>query len=480
MKKQLVALFSFLLAFTTLNAQNEIDALRYSRLSPTGTARYVGTGGAFGALGGDFTTLSNNPAGIGLYKSSEFTITPSLFFGKTESTYFNEWNEDDKYNFNLGNIGVVIATDPTKKKPETQWRNIQFGIGVNRLANFHSRAIIDGFNETSSFLTPYLDYAQGLNPNDLDNFSTGLAYDAYLLWLDDNGNYQIDMPFGGVRQRKIMETSGSINEMVLSIGGNYMDRLYLGATVGVPYVRYKENTLYTETDEENRNDYFGSFTRSDELITEGTGVNLKLGAIFRATDWFRIGGAIETPTFYTLTDTYSTTFRGSFDTDTATRASADGFYEYELNTPFKASAGVGFIIGKSGLISADYQMVDYANAKLRASDYDFGGENKNIKDSYVKTHNIKIGTEWRFGTLNVRGGYSISDNPYRYGTNSTMNTYSAGIGIREKRFFVDFAWAMNDMDDEHQLYSAPFDADAATAFTKINNNMFLMTLGIRF
>lgn len=480
MKTKIVALFILLLAVTTLSAQNEIDALRYSRLNPTGTARFVGTGGAFGALGGDFTSLSNNPAGLGIYKSSEFTITPSLFFGKTESTYFGEFNEDDKYNFNLGNIGVVIVTDPTKKKPETQWRNVNFGIGVNRLANFHSRVIIDGFNETSSYLTPYIDYSQGLDPDDLDAFSTGLAYDAYLLFLDDNGNYQVDMPFGGVRQRKTMETSGSINEMVLSLGGNYNDKLYLGATIGVPYVRYKENTLYSESDEENRSEYFGSFSRADQLLTEGTGVNLKIGAILRATDWLRVGGAIETPTFYTLTDTYTTTFRGSFDTDTTTRASAEGFYEYELNTPFKASAGVGFILGKSGLISADYQMVDYANAKLRASDYDFQDENNAVKDAYVKAHNLRFGTEWRFGALSLRGGYSISDNPYRYGTNSTMNTYSAGIGIRDKRFFVDLAWAMNDMDDEYQLYSSPLDAEVASSFTKINNNMFLMTFGIRF
>lgn len=484
MKKLFVIIAVFLFASSGLLAQNEIDALRYSRLMPTGTARYVGTGGAFGAIGADFSALSNNPAGIGLYKSSEFSITPSLFEGRSESVYFGEVKEDNRFNFNLGNIGLVLVSTPNEKAALSGWKNFQFGFGINRLANFNNRISITGFNETSSYLTPYVNEANYFNYdlNDLGEFGSGLAYDAYLIGYDSlAGEYYIDMPNGQVQQSKRIETKGSIRELVFSAGANYSDRIYLGATIGVPFLRYSERSTFTEEDIDNLNNYFGDFSRIDELDTRGTGVNLKAGIIIRPADWIRIGGAIETPTFYTLSDEYTTTFDANFDTLYGNKsASAEGYYEYELTTPYKAMAGVGLIIGKNGLISADYQFIDYTAARLRAPDYDFDAENDAIRNDYLKAHNIRFGTEWRFGMLNFRGGYGISANPYKYGTESLMNSYSLGIGLRGNKAFLDFAWVRNQMDDEYYLYNAPSGADPSLSTVKIENTSVLMTFGIKF
>lgn len=485
MKKLLVATLGFLIGMGSLFAQNEIDALRYSRLNPTGTARFTAMGGAFGALGADFSSLSNNPGGIGLYKSSEITITPSLYFGKTESTYFGDFSEDTKYNFNLGNAGIVIVSPI--RKPESDWKYVQFGFGVNRLNNYNNRVLITGFNDASSLLTPYVIESEGLSLDELDEFGAGLAYDTELMYDTAVGQYVIDMPNGGVSQRKSIETRGSMNEMVFSVGANYNDLVYLGATLGVPFFKYKETSIYTETDTEDNNNYFHSFTKTDELETEGSGINFKVGLIIRPADWFRIGAGIETPTFFTdVTDSYSTTFKSNFDTAASLRASAQGFYEYELQTPFKAMAGVGFIIGKSGLISADYQFVDYSKARLRAADYDFDTENEAIRNGYLSANNFRLGAEWRAGVLSLRGGYAISDNPYKSGTNSALHTYSAGLGIRQSKFFVDLTWTMNDMDDEYHLYSLPEgfmdlnDPDYPRASANVKNTMFLMTIGYKY
>lgn len=484
MKKTLAIFTALFLGTISLFAQNEIDALRYSRLMPSGTARYMATGGAFGALGADFTSLSHNPAGIAVYKSSEISFTPSLFEGRSNSSYFGETDENDRFNFNIGNAGIVMVSTPGSKSSDAGWKNFQFGFGVNRLANFNNRISISGFNESSSYLTPYVNEANANNYSldDLDNFGSGLAYDTYLMGYDSlAGEYFIDMPNGGVLQSKYIQTKGGINEMVFSVGANYDDRVYLGATVGVPFLRYSERSQYSEDDVEGSNVYFGSFDRIDELETTGTGVNLKAGIIIRPTDWFRIGGAIETPTFYTLTDEYSTTFKASFDTLYGTkRKTSEGFYEYELNTPFKAMAGVGIILGKAGLISADYEYLDYSNARLRAADYDFEAENDAIRNDYNKAHNIRLGTEWRYGMISLRGGYGISANPYKFGTESIMKSYSLGLGIRGSKAYLDFAWVMNSMDDEYHLYSAPENADPAVADVSIENSMLLMTFGFKY
>ena len=460
-------------------AQNEIDALRYSRLNYSGSARFVSMGGAFGALGADFTTLSHNPAGIGLYRSSEISITPSMFIARTETTLDGTFRDDSRYNFNLGNVGIVMANNPTLRNPKTLWKNVQFGFGLNRMANFNNRVNIESKNLESSYLSSYVDYSYGIHPDDLDPFGAQLAYDTELLFVVDSANwrYNIDQPNGNVNQRKSIDSKGSINEMVFTVGTNYNDRIYIGATLGIPFIRYIENTTYTETELVHDESVFNSMTRSNYLETYGTGVNFKFGLIFRATDWLRLGGAIHTPTFYSsMSDNYGVTLKSKFDNGFTSTKGANGVYDYELTTPMRAIGSVGFIIGKAGVVSADYEYVDYSTARLRAPDYDFYDENENIRNDYSNAHNLRFGTEWRYGSVNFRGGYSISANPYNYGTNSVLNTYSAGIGFREKNFYLDLAWAGSQFDDEYYLYNGLVNAAESSTFY----NKFMMTIGIKY
>lgn len=478
MKK--LVLFSLIAALFTAEttAQNEIDALRYSRLNYSGTARFVSMGGAFGALGADFTTLSHNPAGIGLYRSSEITFTPAIGLTRTEALLDRNFREDSKYNFNIGSVGLVMTNDNVSRNG-SGWKNVQFGFGLNRMANFNNRVRIEGDNFNSSILTGYMESAQGVHPEDLGTFDTRLAYDTELLFVTDSSTwtYGVDKPYGGVNQRKSIDSKGSINEMVFSIGANYNDKVYLGATVGIPYLKYSENATFTETALPDDETVFNSMTRTDFLETSGTGINFKFGLILRATDWLRLGGAIHTPTFYSgMTDEYRSTIRAKYDNGFNPSASANGIYEYELTTPFRAIGSVGIIVGKHGVISADYEFVDYSTARLLAQDYDFYDENEAIRSMYQQANNFRFGTEWRYGALNFRGGYGISANPYNVGTNSAMNTYSAGIGIREKGFYIDLAWVGSQYDDDYYLYNGLVKAAETTTF----NNTFMVTLGIKY
>ena len=479
MKKLSLIISIFSLIAVSAMAQNQIDALRYSRLNYSGTARFVSMGGAFGALGADFSSLSQNPAGIGLYRSSEISITPSVSISKTEATLNGNFRDDSKYNFNLGNVGIVMSSSPSLRNPSTLWKNVQFGFGLNRMANFNNRVRIDGDNMESSFLTPYRDAAQGVNPNDLGAFDTRLAYNTDLLFITDSSdwNYDVDLPDGGVNQRKTIYSKGSINEMVFSVGANYNDRLYIGATVGVPSVRFEEAANFTETALPGEETVFKSMSRTDNLETSGTGINFKIGLIFRATDWLRLGGAIHTPTFYSsMSDTYSSSMTSHFDNGYTSTDRADGYFEYELNTPMRAIGSIGFIIGKNGIISADYEFTDYSTARLRSSEYDFYIENEAVRTQFTQANNLRFGTEWRYGSISFRGGYGLSANPYITGVNSALSSYSLGLGLREKSFFVDMAWVYSSYDDEYYLYNGLVNPARTTTF----NNSFMLTLGIKY
>src|SRR5690554_4775011 len=126
------------LATQTSFAQNEIDALRYGQISSGATARSIGLGGAAGSFGGDFSSLSTNPAGIGVYRSSELMITPTLRFNKVNGTYFNNKESEDHAKMTLNNFGVVFTNAAKGENYSNRnWKAVSFGIGYNRVADFN-------------------------------------------------------------------------------------------------------------------------------------------------------------------------------------------------------------------------------------------------------------------------------------------------------------------------------------------------------
>ena len=476
MKRFILSLVIVITWAGTLLAQNQVDALRYSEFVYGGTARSLAMGNAFGALGADFSALSTNPAGIGIYKVSEISITPSIYTGKTNSLYQGNSGDDIKYNFNLSNAGVVFTVIP--KKENSEWKGVQFGFGVNRVANFNNAIVIEGANSETSILNSYLSNAQGVEPQDLNPFSTEMAFNTYLI--DTMGsltNYISAVPAGGTLQSKMIETSGSINELVLSLGGNYNDKLYLGATFGFPYLRYYENSTYREVDASDTIVGFKEMSLHEDLETEGTGFNFKFGMIYRITDWVRIGAAVHTPTFYNLKDNWSKDISASYDNGAQyTSESPKGSFDYELNTPLRAIGSVAFIIGKYALISADYEFVDYSDARLRSRDYKFFDENNTITALYTATSNIRAGVEVRLAPISIRGGYQLNFSPYDNNYNDGQRmAFSGGIGLRDKKYFIDLGYVYSMKSEDYYLYTG-----APVVVNDFSSHNFLLTLGFKF
>jgi hypothetical protein len=487
--KRIFILITLTAAVLSLNAQNEVDALRYSRLSVVGTARYSGLGGAFGALGADFSTLSVNPAGIGLYRGSEFSITPSFNVGSTKSVYLGDNGEDSRTNFSLGNVGFVSVMDAGNPKTSSI-RKVMFGFGINRVNSFNNRVIINGFNNNNSLLTVYIDESRGLKPIDLNAYGAGPAYDANLIYTDSANStiYHADMPNGGIMQRKSIESWGSMNEMELSMGANVLDKFYIGGTLGVPFIRYFEKTIYTEEDTQNRNSFFQRFDRTENLNTIGTGINFKLGIIYKPVEFIRLGVAVHTPTYFgKMSDVWSSNITSLFDTvmvdnkKSFSSSSPKGNYDYSLTTPFRAIGSLAFIFGKFGLLSADYEFVNYPGARLRpigTTDFSFYDQNKAISNKYQNTGNLRLGAELKFAQFSFRGGYGIEGDPFKNGINSSVgHSYSFGLGLREKEYFLDLAFVNYKRAEDYYIYDPSY---VQASRNTIQSNNLLLTFGLRF
>ena len=463
-------------------SKSETDALRYSQLTYGGTARFSAMGGSFGALGGDFSSLGINPAGIAVYRSSEITITPALNFSRIETSYFNTPEEDTKYDFNLGNFGAVITFPISGSDENGGWQFVNIGLGINRHNSFNERWIARGFNPNNSLMTSFLEEAirQG-SLSQLDDFSTGLAWDTWLLGKDEDTGFFVDMPEGMVSQHRETNASGSIREFVLSLGANYNDKLYLGATFGFPSVRYKEENIFRETDTEGLSDDFNQLTYIDSFETSGTGFNFKMGAIFRASDVVRLGAAFHIPTFYELRDKYRASMRSNmnFDDYTDFARSPEGRFDYELETPMKAIGSLGLVFGSIGMINIDYEYVDYSTMRLRSSDNLFTEENSIIRNAMTQQHVIRVGGEVRLDPVIFRAGYAHHSSPYVSGVNDgERSLLSAGFGIREGNYFLDFSYTYMFYNEDYILYA--LDSGGPVANRDFANSMFRATLGWRF
>ncbi|MCF8388067.1 MAG: outer membrane protein transport protein, partial [Bacteroidales bacterium] len=457
--------------------------------------------GAFGALGADFSSLSTNPAGIGLYRTSEFVLTPQLYFASVDATYQNSLRNDQKENFNFSNIGLVLTQDIPDRLNKGGWKYIQFGVGMNRLKNFNYRTIMEGVNSQNTMGEYFADIANnsGLSYSVIENDE----FDEFPYLNPAWWSYAIDtLPGGGgnqyvsrsadapYNQKQINHTWGSMNEISFSFGANYNDKLFLGASLGFPYIRYYQERSYTETNTAQGIDEvsYRRFQVNDELITKGTGFNLKLGLIYKPVQWLRIGGAVHTPTWYSnMTDELVVDMNTSYDTPDSEGNydyyasfpyySNSAIYEYDLKTPFRAMGNLALFFGPFGLLSVDYEFIDYSTAKLRGYDYDFDMENQAIANKYIATHNFKFGTEWRYTNFAFRGGYAIYQSPFSNNINDGAQTYySAGIGYRIDNFFLDFAWLHMTEKEDYYLYGNQ-DIQVAAANIDYNTNRFMLTLG---
>ncbi|NLI25221.1 MAG: hydrocarbon degradation protein, partial [Bacteroidales bacterium] len=165
MKRLLITGVVLMSSSLFLLAQNDGDAIRFSQYFPMGTARSVAMGSAFGALGADFSALSINPAGIGVYRKSELTFTPDIYYDKTQSTFYSQKYNDFKYKFLFNNLGGVFAFNSNRDKG---WVGAAIGVGYNRLADYNRNVTISASNTQSSLLDEFVFYADGLDTSRLN------------------------------------------------------------------------------------------------------------------------------------------------------------------------------------------------------------------------------------------------------------------------------------------------------------------------
>ncbi len=487
-----LTILAFLLLTFRPEAQTIRDVVRYSMVEPGGTARFIGVGGAMGALGADFSVLSTNPAGLAAFRRSEFTFTPALSHARVRETLSGEGNRtvaDSKTNMTIANAGMVIASRPLN----ANWTNKAFGFGVNQAAHFHRNASFDG-RSAGSITDRWLELSQGLSPQNLDPFEGGPAYDAEAIFRPDPDNfpsdYTSDFPIGAaVQKSQTIRNSGSISELVFSYAGNYRELLMVGMTLGVPFLNFEETRTYRETDERGEIEFFEDLTYTERLRVSGTGINLKAGFIVRASQLVRLGAAFHTPTLYGLDEGFSTETKYDYllngIVQNGEALSPEGSFQYQIRSPWRVIGSAGFIFGRNGFVSAEVEWLDYSRSQFRfnqtTNEADLAYEtelNDEIAGQLRAAVNLRLGGEFAWEKHRIRGGYAYLTDPFLTGEDPS-HQLSLGGGIRGEYFFLDLVFLHRMQSVRYEPYltaEAPFSSVASDR----TQNRLLATIGVKF
>ena len=477
---------SLLLLIATLSAQNESDALRYTQSNIFGTARYSAMGGAFAALGADFSCLSSNPAGIAAFRKSEISLSPAIYHKSIQSTFNNSSNSDNRYNVNLGNIGLVMIFNTHQNADkENRWISWNLGLGYNRINDFNQRLHSAGPNSLGSSLSHiFVQAANGRTWQQLDDFAEGLAFNTYVIdsTKGNNTKYFSKVP-SSIQQKKSVFNSGNMGETVFSAGGNYANKLFVGATIGIQNINYGENSTYSELAQKtDSSTTFKSFDFTQHFSTTGTGINIKIGAIYRVNEWLRFGAAFHSPTAFTLRDDYHYSMHSAFKTGSYETESPLGYFNYTIVTAPRIMGSLGFTIAQKAMIGIDIEFIDYRNSRLNSNVDGFVNANEKTQNNFNAANNLSIGGEWFFsGPFALRLGYSIIGNPYQssVNTNAQRTNWSVGVGYRNKGVFIDAAYVLTQYNENSFLYNPDLEPNNAVQ-NKFSATNFIASFGFKF
>jgi hypothetical protein len=506
--RRLIILPAFLFGMYTASAQDVAEAFNLSNLTVQGTARSMGFGNALGSIGADFSSLSVNPAGIGIYRSSELTFTPSLRVNTASSQYQGTTTLDNNTHFNINNFGIVLTSAPKGKRYDKHnWKAISFGFGMNRTADYNRTYSYSGVNRNSSVTQAFESDANAFDVSTINTLGY-IGWEGYLIDSipGTHTQYKSVVPFqGGITQLKSLTEHGRVNEYVLSLGGNYREKLMLGATLGLTGINYESTSYYSEeiapgnTAPNPQN--FNSFSYQQALQVSGGGVNLKLGGIYKITDYLRVGAAFHTPTIYNVTDILNPLVNSFVNNQQTMLSVGNGAlqqnqFDYSFASPWRGILSATFILKGVGFVTADYEYVGYNSMRYIYPESDGYGYsyqreedliNQNIRNTYQSTSNFRVGAEALITKyFMVRAGFGYYGNAFKNG-NSERLDFSGGVGFHFRHFFTDLALVHSSYQQQAQPYSVDYNyvisgapAIVPTATTDFGSNNIAWTVGLKF
>lgn len=515
-------------------AQSGFDAYQLSQSDLRGTARYMSMGGAFTALGGDMSSLNQNPAGIGIYRKSEVSVTMDINMTNSKMNTNGGSFSQDKTNVYCNNFGYIGAVNLSSET----LRSFSWGASYSRVASF-DRTYFFGTMSNGQYYGPTINtslsnyiasFSNGYSEDDLldsqdynpynsnVDWLSILAYNSYMINPGAAQNTYVGLWQNGTSGNaggRVRE-KGGIDEYSIDFGGNLADVVYWGLGFGITDISFTQEAFYDEemTNARVPNSTATGTTNGDAYFqlanfkhVTGNGFNMKFGVIVKPVQEIRLGFAIHTPTWYSLQQNFDAETNFSYSTgyDNRSQYTDYGYYEWKMRSPWKMMFGVAGVIGSRGIISVDYQLDSYNSMNLsdRGSFINYDFENNEIKENFKMQNTIRVGGEFRvIPEFSLRAGYVYqtsgvesdvyngSTEVYLSGTNPAYTVddktqyVTLGAGYRYKSFYADLAYVNKQRNSSYHAFTGYYSGssfiDAPRFDLKSTDNNIVITLGYKF
>jgi len=480
--KNLILTLMGIASMASSYGQNISDALRYSTGTTEGTARFKSMSGAFGALGGDMSAVSMNPAGSAIFNLSHGSLTLSSLKVSNDVAYGSNTQALKDNSFDMNQIGSAFVFN--NRDSESTWNKFVVSIFYEQLQSYDNQFFAAGTTQNSigSYFT---EYANGLRLDEItalpgENISQAysgigseygssyqqayLGYESFILEpADDTDNentaYTSNIAAGDFYQEYSYASTGYNGKFSANLGFQYDKNIYFGINLNSHFLNYERSTYFYE-DNTNAGSTINQVDFENSLLTTGEGFSLQLGSIVKVNDFIRLGLTYDSPTWLRLREE-TTQYLYTFEDATSLAAEVDPavinvFPEYNLRTPAQITGSAAFIIGDTGLISVDFSRKDYSATEFRSnSGRDFSQQNSVISNTLKAANTVRIGGELRHKKFSYRGGYKMEQSPYKdtaaYGD---LKGFSLGLGYDFGGSRLDLAYENSKREMDHQFFNA--------------------------
>ncbi|WP_296312238.1 OmpP1/FadL family transporter [Winogradskyella sp. UBA3174] len=510
--KKILILSITLLSASYISAQelNVTDAVKYSNDEIQGSARFRGMSGAFGALGGDMSSVNINPAGSAIFNNSHVSLSLGSFRKNNDVSYFNGLNSSSDTSIDLNQLGAAFVFKNTNTN--SPWKKFTLSVAYDRSADFDDNWVARGINTNNSIGSYFLQNAQGKFiddisalpgetiseaysaigglPNGFENQQAFLGFEGFII--DPNASTpsetdyvsNIDLNAGNYNQRYSYASRGYNGKLAFNFATSYNDKFYFGLNLNSHFINFERTSFLNESNS-SANSLVTDVDFENNLLTTGSGFSFQLGGIAKITEEFRVGLAYNSPTWFRISDEtsqYLATSRienGSSIRQIINPNVINIYEEYRLQTPGKVTGSLAYIFGKKGLLSFDYSIKDYSSAEFRPnSDIFFSNLNNRISNQLDTAASYRLGGEYRVKQFSFRGGYRFEESPYKDDTFfGDLTGYSLGLGYSFGDFSLDMAFSQAERDINFQLYSVGL-TDSASIQSKFTDVILTLAFNI--
>lgn len=454
-----------------LYSQDIQDALRYSQDNLNGTARFNAMGGAFGALGGDLSAITLNPASSAVFINNQIGLSINNNNLSNRSTYFGNTNRERENSLDLNQLsGVFVFKDQSNSK----WKKFALALTYENENNFNNAVYSSGVNPNNSIDRYFLNFANGIPLGNITNTSYGslnyaqqqafLGYEGFIISplsnTSSNTSYISEVPEGGnYFQENFVVTEGFNGKIGFNAAAQYEEKLYVGINLNAHFIDYTRTSSFYES---NNNDSFNGVQQlrfDNFLYTYGSGFSFQLGAIYKLNQSVRLGATYESPTWYSLNDEFSqrlqvtNRFDGETFNDIIDPNIINIYPSYRLQTPGRWSASIAYVFQKRGLISFDYAMKDYSSTKFRPSN-EFVPVNNQINSLLTTANEFRLGAEYKIKQWSIRAGYRFEESPYKNSkTIGDLTAYSTGFGYNFGSTKLDLSYSLAQRNSSEGFFT---------------------------